>query len=770
MSFSNLTKVEMLIDGTWTSIKENIDSANGIVLNPHKDGTFLVGTFDAWLTNELYVAYTPIRIAYNSSINYVYLVAQDSSKPYLLESGLYHHSFELYEATALLSNFIVGTKVLSLKGRYTNDYASIHILLRLMQYKYGVTFNYSNYTETIFNKAREFSFGPGTTLYTALCEIMEEYDFIPIVKTITSATSFSLGIVNRNNSSTISYSTSEITDIEIKQDMDDYCKHLECEASNVVDRTNTTKWKNLSVRADDILINNDTCCLLLPCNVEEIKKIEVNETGWTIHIYLSSADGARISQFANSTKTLDDILYYLCTYNSDQGDDIDTAKQETVMYRIIENLYYNMYGSYPNYTELMNKIGVLGFYIGTTDTGYDISGSAILSDSYLFRWDVTDRLLEKSEWDALDVTEKPKYMYYESGTNVIKGMYNYYNYNIWGLITGGSSSPWYNYVDNNEVSYSLDTSSGTFKTELPYNFDVLDATFNIEAIAITDPFIICDKTISPLNESTWKPYSRSYDNKASKIEFDKLEERMKVSNNMLGDVELKIELTNPSTIPYMAGYTSLKMTYNNVDYYVLSYVVKIMLDNVIVTYNLSRTFSKKAEVIGVDTQFEATPNPLGNIVTRPIYIEAETGASVDLEEYNFLKFKFYPTESSSTSITLYKRFSLLQNGNDKLLYTEAIDQYAFDYNYADGAANNYYRNPVSYVNSYNEVYGVHVYLAKLSYGDGTGSYMRDMSKKLPELISGAIESTVALTSNATTRGVVIYKDAREHLTFTIKLN
>ena len=80
----------------------------------------------------------------------------------------------------------------------------------------------------------------------------------------------------------------------------------------------------------------------------------------------------------------------------------------------------------------------------------------------------------------------------------------------------------------------------------------------------------------------------------------------------------------------------------------------------------------------------------------------------------------------------------------------------------DGTKNIYYRNPVPYVNEFNEDYIVNVALCKIDVGTTT---IIDISKTLPQQKAGAIVTSVALASN-----VILYKDARERLTFTIKLN
>lgn len=49
---------------------------------------------------------------------------------------------------------------------------------------------------------------------------------------------------------------------------------VECEASDVVDRTNLTKVESLTPRADDVELNSDSMKLMLPTRAEEIVKFE----------------------------------------------------------------------------------------------------------------------------------------------------------------------------------------------------------------------------------------------------------------------------------------------------------------------------------------------------------------------------------------------------------------------------------------------------------------------------------------------------------------
>ena len=89
-------------------------------------------------------------------------------------------------------------------------------------------------------------------------------------------------------------------------------------------------------------------------------------------------------------------------------------------------------------------------------------------------------------------------------------------------------------------------------------------------------------------------------------------------------------------------------------------------------------------------------------------------------------------------------------------------EYTFDNNMTVLGTGTYVNNPVPYVNEYNEFYSVSVALVKLTPPSNSSV---EFSRKLPELYTGTTETTISLATN-----VKVYKDAREHLTFTIKLN
>lgn len=786
MIFENIS-IELYLDGSWTGITNDVVSSNGIQLTPRIDGTFLVGTFDAWLTREYIAPYTPLKITINGYV--FYLVCSSTSNKYLFEENKYYHTFDIFEATAILSNFIVGSKAFSVTGTNKSDIAKINILIQLMQNKYGLTI-----TNTIvgLNNEREFSFGAGTTFYDALSEILVDYDLIPIVTQITDSTTFTIDVLNKNDDTKIDYLNNEITSVVNKQSMDNYCKYLETEASNVVDRTTNTTWKDLTVRAEDILIDADKAALLLPSKVEKIHNMKTYANNWGFKVDLYEyATHSRFIKGMGFTTADDDpadagvrgyiknnkwnnIFDYFADYSSDDDPEaIQDAKELTALYLNLHQLFYYMDGIDYEYDAFLNKLSEFQWLVEIQEESvnnvetwfYRVTASYLASSNAYYHppLDITSSLKEKAEWDTLDVTEKPKYMYYESGTNVIKGLYEFYKDDFWGQITGGTVTPWYSHLEGDEFNTSYAGSTGYAQKTIAGTYNPMNAVFNVTATPIIDPMIINQKSIEPLNESAWKPYARSYNQKASTIEFDKLEERMQISNDSLGDVELEIEMTNPSFIPKLINTIAYKMTYKNVEYYVMAFVINIKLDMVTINYSLSRTYSKKAEVIGVDTQFEATPNPLKNIITRPIYINGNLGLNLNLDEFNYLHFTFKDA-NGQTIANLLKRYSVLQRGNTKLLYCEMIDQYTFDYSMVyrrnDGTKNIYYRNPVPYVDINNEAYSVTISLVKTITDD-----VESFSKKLPEILGNTSIVHYYLTMNT-----ILYKDAREHLTFTIKLN
>lgn len=773
----------------WRSIKDNILSNTGIEITPRNDETFTIGHFDAWFEDIDYIApYTPMYMVFNNKITY--FVCSSTCKPNLINNK-YFHSFEVFEPAALLSNFLLGSKAFSVTGTNKTDYEKVVILKELIQEKYNIELNISTFSSSLLNKEREFTFGPGTTLYTALSEILLEYDLLPIVSSIYVDTASDveydtplpinlvLDYVDKNQSENIEYSTDEITDIKYGYKIDDYCKFLETETTNVVDRTSLTTWTNLTVRAEDILVNADTCALILPTKVEEIKSIKttssfdltVNLYEVDLHPYFidDCTDGVNINQ------PFDYVFEYLIQ--------VGQTKEDTTLYKIMKELIDAYLNKSCTYNEVCAFLDLTIISVSNNNDRYVIFGRA--DQDTIHKVEVTDYLKEKKEWDNLEPADKPKYMYYESGTNVIKGLYNFYKNDFWGIITGGSVNPWYNYVTTTTYnSNNYDNSSGYLRIGIANGYTPMAdyITFDIEATVMVDPVIINEKSIQPVfqdvkTEYNWKSFSRSYDVKANTIEFDKLQERMQLTNDMLGDIELEIELTNPVNLPKLINRKVYKLSYQNVDYFVMAVMVSVRANKIVAKYSLSRTYSRKAEAISVDTQFNATPNPLENIITRPIYLEAnEDVSNVDLTEYNYLCFNFFKEDGNSTiSINqLYKRFAILEDSNSKYLYCEAVDQYTFDYNMYifNGVDGSYYKNPVPYVDQFNENTFVSITLAKLDVGSNDISVL---SRSLPRLVAGTSVTTKSLITKMLygikiDKQIRLYKDARERLTFTIKLN
>ncbi len=769
----------------WRSIENNILSNSGIEITPRIDETFTIGHFDAWFEDIDYIApYTPMYMFFNNKITY--FVCSSTCKPNLINNK-YFHSFEIFEPAALLSNFLIGSKALSVTGTNKTDYEKVIILKDLMQEKYKIELNISAFSSSLLNKQREFTFGPGTTFYTALSEILLEYDLLPVVSSIYVDTEHDdidydtplpinlvLDYVDKNQSEVIGYSTDEITDIQYGYKIDDYCNFLETEATNVVDRTSVTTWTNLVVKSEDILVNADTCALILPTKVEEIKSIKTVANG-SVKITLRQV--ASKPDLINNYTTFRDNTYYINKSFDLIFDYLKVGNQEKdecYLYLIFKDLFENLDNKTYTYEELCHTLDLKTWSIVIDNDVYRI-------DSYFYpRMDITASLLEKSIWNTKQETDKPKYMYYESGTNVILGMYNYYKDDFWGIITGGRVEPWFKHVSpKSYTSQEYGRSSGNYNISLGNEYDPMTAVFDIQAVVMVDPIIINKKSIQPLfqdakTEYTWKPFSRSYDVKANTIEFDKLQERMQTSNNMLGDVELEIELTNPVNLPKLINRKVYKLSYKNVDYYVMASMITVRANKIVARYSLSRTYSRKAEVISVDTQFNATPNPLENIITRPIYIEAnEDVSAVDLTEYNYLCFSFIKKSRNSLIYMnqLFKKFAILEDSNSKYLYCETIDQFTFDYNVLefDDATRTNYKNPVHYGDAYNEATFVTIELAKLS------NLTHISSRRLPLLGAGVSATKELLITETSTHGlkvnkqILLYKDARERLTFTIKI-
>ena len=265
--------VKVYYNNNWVDITNNI-LVGQITLADRCDEAFGVGnfTFESNNITDLIPAYSRLIID-----DVYYLCSSEITQNLITKT--YIHNVEVLDATALFSRYIVGSKNFSVTGTNKDDYQKVSILTQLMNKKYNI--NIINPVNLrVLNKQIEYTFGAGTTLYDALCEILKNYNMRVKVKSILDDGTINWELLNLASATAYTLNENNILNYTIRQNADDYCKRLEGEMNNVVDRTNLTTLKNFTCRIDDVKLDYDNCKLLLPTRIEKLDTFEViSDTG-----------------------------------------------------------------------------------------------------------------------------------------------------------------------------------------------------------------------------------------------------------------------------------------------------------------------------------------------------------------------------------------------------------------------------------------------------------------------------------------------------------
>ena len=243
---------------------------------------------------------------------------------------------------------------------------------------------------------------------------------------------------------------------------------------------------------------------------------------------------------------------------------------------------------------------------------------------------------------------------------------------------------------------------------------------------------------------------------------------MHISNQTLGRVErtLQLDLTDEVTYPE-AGQ---KVTIGGSTLYISNVIIEYGVDMVTATLLLVVNYNKKADAIGVDSQSEFTNNPLKNITTRPIMINSTTTTAIEdvVKSTWYMRFKFYDHNNNSISnpdgnggiVTyLIKRCSVQAAGDTVLFYCEMKDQMILDDARGTFTTDDYWEQlPFRYTGMDAEAGYVEISLG----------YLAATTYQLPILLPQGTNTT--FTAVHVFNKIRIDKDAREKLTFSIRLN
>lgn len=646
------------------------------------------------------------------------------------------HNVSVIELTALLSRFLVGNKAFSVTGTNKHDYDKVRILLNLMSTKYKISFRLNRSVDNLFTKEIEYVFGAGTTLFDALNEIARQYNHkVSVVDA--NDDSITIDFIDLNGDE-YSMSNMNIRLLKKIQNSETYCRQLETEAKNVIDRTTTTIVKNLSVKSPNVKLTEDNAVLELPTKAEQVIDFGIADIEYTGIIRILFYE----SKFPFGT-------YGLITY------------QEAIQYYpSLDDLYTNLFSKYYKnkddfYATIWHCSGALMF----PETSGESSQQ--LSNAIYGNYSLKNKIISKEKWNLLEDNQKPKFAYYTSNSNLIEGLNTYYKTDLWNQFIGQSvesfikdiAVPSERIYENGFVfSEGVVEDFELFRTRgNVYYQNLFNINWYVEYIPITNPYLVDKKIESPINEESYKPYALSYNNSSNFIDFDKISEAMQFENKSMGREELIIELdiTYENNLPKATN----KIIHEGINWYVSSCQFTFNSTQKTATLNLVRDFNKLADCIALNSQYNTLRNPDNAIIERSIYLESEIAKTLNKGNCYF-EFKFWIDDDK---IIRYVPAVLMQKNNIVYAYCEMLDHYSVGKVSKFVADDVYQMVDAEYVDSNNEVSLVNIALVEIE------NLNSDKAKQLP-IYNGSVKDILRFNALA------IFKDAREKLTFTIKAN
>lgn len=740
-----LKKIEIYLNDQWKDISNHVNMNQKIKLVTRCDEAFATGSFVAWLDRNTNIPpYTALNFTFTDNTTETYCCSS-ICKRYLTKSNLYMHEIELLDKSAWMSCWILGSKNFSSQTAWPEDWKKMYKIYAIMTEKYGVTYSRSGW-DTKFTQNQEFTFGPGTTMYDAYCEIMGTYNCKPVItKWEPENNKFTIGYKDLTSSTEYVIDDSNVLYTEMRQDVDTYGSSLEAEVANVIDRDNPLVVTDLTTRWDNVQMSKDNNKLILPTRIEKVNKFKVNIKNARQLNYknlnVSSVFWDCLDGMTDECIFEDGDFQTLrawCLRTIQKG---GTSYTESPLYILLESAA----AAYPeeiNIAQMLEENFVFN-YENTSKT------SAMLTNQGYFKADVTDLILEETQYNCLEAKDKPKYCYYKSGDYYIDGLNERYKDDFWNSILGNKEESFLKQLDVSEFdrdkTFSYDTSTLTYYVLVPESNKTTESTFEVEYIPIVDMLVKKDKSVVPSNESNYKTISRSYSNGANFIDFNRLDYSLQKNNDFLGLEECTIEYSiRNATAPIPGQY----INYYGIKWYIASCDRTISKDNDVVVINLVRDYNKIADAIGLKTQFESTKLPLNNIIDRNIY-------TVNDEACTFMPGCYVRLEINGK--VLWKRVAVLTAKKGVYITFETLDNYCFDKTAANlsGLTDYFEVKDVTYGNAYNELtscsYSIYKIL-NLSVED---------SMSLPYYTGGGTMISATKTINS------IYKDARERLLFTI---
>lgn len=785
--------VRLFYNNSWYEITSIIDKT--INIDRRIDEALDSGSF-SFISRIFTFNIPPFTLC---EIDGMYFFVSSEATEIITMPGCYSHQATLIELTKILECYILGSKTFTnnhiewsyggVKYDLNNNYAKLLVLLLLMNDKYNLDYDLSRtdnidiYNSTI---SREFFFGPGTTFFDAMLEIGRSMQMIP--RLVYKNSKYCIVFDNLKKHNSFVLDESKIISRVITQSVDEYCSMIECEVSDVVDRTNLTKVESLTPRADDVELNSDSMKLILPTRAEEIVKFEAKSL-FPKRLVISIPLDSHIFNVENvqKAKSLGTIGTILEPNTRDNIWSKDNGYEAFYYFGGLIDYLKNKCGynidyksDYPVVIDI--KDGMVNLIVGNLTP--NATSSDGLSLGYIdYAIDLTSYLLEKKQYDLIDVVNQANYCYYITNTPYIEGIYNKQNTTLYKKLIYGVNGPFLRKASQNILgihssedlnityddicgftdtydfdykdllkqikvcSMALAVKNDLYKTKAPTE-NPLDNVFNVVYKPITRCLLSGDKDIAPLNESTRKTASRTYDGGAGIIDIDNAITELKNIANKQGNEIISIGylgdiLPNPGD----------KIIIDNNDWYVSS--IQTTINNNLYTsiINLSRCEFKIAESISVATQFESTYNPDTMILDRIIVLN---GPQINPDKEYLLCVNYDGNK-------IYKRAVKLIEAHKAYLIVEAKDNYAFD-SYAEATTftdslniNVYVEKEVPYSKNNNFMDNYIFTLYEMP------SISQKMSLRLP-----LIDDESILPSPLFTATKAIYKDPRERIIIQIE--
>ena len=674
----------------------------------------------------------------------------------------YFHEVKLLDMMALCETFVLGAKTES----NLNDIDSLEQIIELINNKYtDYNFILSPSVTSMLQNSHDYTFKAGTTFYDVLTEYGKKNHIRFYCVTLLYATNkwnftlkaFDTNLFVYNEIDGVGqYDPNAPLSLSLEQNVDNYCNYLETVQNNVVDRNNETRFNDMTCRINAAAMNSDSAEILLPTNVESISTFIVNGTFSTLvslQMPFVFTSQWMIDHGAIQTGT---SIILSTTYQNL----IDIG----VSYGGHDNLFQWLYDNNP----ILKELNIKNVYFQITRSGAPLYNNyscttATLASSWL---NYTDYLLEETEWNTLDVYDKPKYAVYKSGGNRIYNLYGHYQYDFIHHIIGTSVG---NYIEENaNRSIYVNTlnyiSIGVNTDSKPNNH-----TYTIKGIPMIDNFILKDtKTNTPLNETNWKGMTRTYENSANPVEFDALISDIEQQNRVLGTNEMSYEIELATIFDYLNIMVKDK---SNVYWYVNSVIYTFKPNYSIATFNCSREPQKIADAIGVEYQFNPTKLPTENIVVRPLFYVNDYSTTYNKVKYNYdygwdvfllVRTTF---ENNSVKETLI-RTTICQDANGNFfMYASMLDNYSAGKQSINiSGTDNYQIVDVPYCDDNYRAESITLDLICMRQ-----SLTNQFSEKLPN-ISLSDLSGMTYELSTIVASDLIYKDERETLAFTIRVN